>query len=235
MCSTGPTSMSGCPTTPTSTRPISAAQQVEQIVREQADVYGKQHPGERRLAVAHPALRHDLGRRWKSALLVLGLAAAQATQLRAGAGTAEQQRDHAGLCQSGAAGPDRQECPACAAIIASCRPIPSTIRWRFAWSARPMSAPIPSAARQDIADSAQDHLAGGRDRPLRRRGSPRAQRVVKDSFQVTLAGRSRSRQPGRNYQPGCGELRHQCHERHHRHYPAGRRSEHSRGRALEDE
>ena len=115
-----------------------AAQQVEQIIREQADEWGKKHPDKDGNPAAHPEVRDDLGRRRQSSLLVLGVAAAQAAQLRAGAGATDGQRTHAGLRQSGATGAVTRNCPGCAATIASCKPIRSTIRWRFASSARPM-------------------------------------------------------------------------------------------------
>ena len=115
-----------------------AAQQVEQIIREQADVWGKKHPDKERQACAHLAVRDHLGGRRRPALLVLGLAAAQATELRAGAGAADGQRHHAASSSTRCSRCCRRATArACAATIGSCKPTRSIIRSRFASSARP--------------------------------------------------------------------------------------------------
>ena len=102
----------------------------------------RQEPSaERRLARGDPEVRHHLGGRRQPALLVLRQSASQAAQLRAGAGAADGQRDHARLRRPGAAGAVARDARRALRLSASCRPIPSTIRSKFASSARPMSAP----------------------------------------------------------------------------------------------
>ena len=114
-----------------------AAQQVEQIIRQQADVVGQEASREGRQSPSQILqVRHHLGGRRQSALLVLGVAAGAAAQLRAGAGAVDRQGDHSGVRQPGAAGAVRAGAGSAHATSASCRPIPSTIRWRFASSAR---------------------------------------------------------------------------------------------------
>ena len=88
-----------------------AAQQVEQIIREQAEVYGKQHPRERRLARAHPELRDHLGGRRRSALLVLAIPQAKQLNYAQVLVQLTDKETHAGLRRSGAARCCRRQLP----------------------------------------------------------------------------------------------------------------------------
>ena len=63
-----------------------AAKQVESIVRQQAEKWGKEHPGKDGKPSDTLALRDHVGRRGKPTLLVLAIAAGPTVELRAGAG-----------------------------------------------------------------------------------------------------------------------------------------------------
>ena len=114
-----------------------AAQQVEQIIREQADVWGKQHP-EKDGSPSH-ILRYvttwvggGSPRFWFSVSpqpkqLNYAQVLVQLTDKDITPDFVDQVQPVLSA-----------KCPACAATTASCRPIRSTIRWRFASSARPM-------------------------------------------------------------------------------------------------
>ena len=63
-----------------------ASQQVEQIIRQQAELWAKQHPDKNGKPSRHSALRNQLGGRRQSAILVLVVAASAAAQLCGSAG-----------------------------------------------------------------------------------------------------------------------------------------------------
>ena len=144
-----------------------AAQQVEQIIREQADVWGKQHPekdGSRRTSCSTSPPGSAAAARASGSRL-----SPQPKQLNYAQVLVQlnEQGHHARLRRPGAAGPVRHDCPACAATSASCRPIPINypVEIRVVSQADVGTAQQRPGHRRDAAH----RLAGDRHRAARRR------------------------------------------------------------------
>ena len=173
-----------------------AASRWKQIIREQADEWGKEHPEKdgspsqilRYVTTGSAAAARASGSRSSPQ--------PQAAQLRAGPGAGDRQGDHARFRRTRCNRSLSARLPGARSTIASCRRIPSTIRWRFASSARPTSAPRraprTSLTLRRIAAQVEDivrDVAGGR-RAYATSGRARASQVTLnvDPDRANLAG-----------------------------------------------